>query len=111
MPVFANNPKYQKAAQTLPYRIGIFVICKSYAFIVAGYCLIPFAYLRFYKWFAIYKEFYFIGHIVILPMMFVWRPLILKALKVYFPLDKVEATVDEKAPLNETKSNQHEKSN
>lgn len=109
MPVFANNPKFQKAAQTIPYKIGIFVICKAYAYIIAGYCLIPFAYLRFAKWFPIYKDLYFIGHIVILPMMFVWRPLILKALTINFPLEK--ATADEKAPINEANSNSHEKSN
>jgi hypothetical protein len=113
MPAFKNNPKYQKAAETMPVKVAVFVICKLYAFIIAGYCLIPFATLRFYRWWPIYKEFYFFGHIVILPMTLVWKPIVLKALYTFFPLDKepVQAANGEKAPLNEPKSNQHEKSN
>lgn len=57
---------------------------------MAGYCLVPFVYLSFYKWWAIYKKFYFIGHIVIIPMSILWKPLILKVMKIYFPLDKKE---------------------
>lgn len=109
IPAFQNNPKFQKAYETLPMKIAIFLIFKTYAFIIAGYCLIPFAYLSFYKWWAIYKSFYFIGHIVIIPMSFVWKPLILAGLKICFPLDKkpADASIDEKTALN----TQHEKSN
>lgn len=108
-----NNPKFQKAAQTIPGRVAIFVICKLYAFIIAGYCLIPFAYLGFYKWWGIYRKFYYIGHIVILPMSFVWKPLIVQAVRFYFPLDKkpVEAAAAVADASNDQKLNQHEKTN
>lgn len=84
---------------------AVFVICKFYTWFVAGYCLIPFAYLGFGRWWIIYKKLYFLGHIIILPMTFVWKPLILKAVKIYFPLEnKPEAaTVDVKADLNDQK--------
>jgi hypothetical protein len=93
----------------MPVKVGVYIICKLYAFIIAGYCLIPFATLRFYRWWPIYKEFYFFGHIIILPMTLVWKPLVLKMLYVFFPLDKeVKASNVE----NEDKKNeQHEKSN
>lgn len=108
-PVFKNNPKYQKVAHTLPIRTGVFIVCKLYTFIIAGYCLIPFAYLGLHKWWAIYGKFYYIGHIVILPMSIVWKPLIEKIVLLAFPLDKpVEA---EKKPLTDQDGNQHDKTN
>jgi hypothetical protein len=68
----------------------VWLILKTYTFVIAGYCLIPFVYLSFYKWWPIYKKFYFVGHIVILPMSLVWKPLIEKVVKIYFPLDNEE---------------------
>lgn len=114
MPAFKSNPKFMEFAQTIPGRIALFAVCKLYALIIAGYCLIPFAYLRFYKWWAVYKEFYFIGHIVILPMLFVWRPLVLKGLDMFFPIEKTPAkvaSIDDKTALNDRKVNQHDKTN
>jgi hypothetical protein len=113
MPLFKNNPKFQKAYQTFPVRAAVFLICKAYCFIIAGYCLIPFAYLGIHKWWFIYGKFYYIGHIVILPMSIVWKPLIVKAVKMFYPLDKesVESYADARAPLNDQKSNHHEKAN
>lgn len=86
-------------------KVAVFTICKLYTWFIAGYCLIPFAYLGFGKWWGIYKDLYFLGHIVILPMTFVWRPLVLKAVKIYFPLEKkLEAdAVNEKAASNDQK--------
>lgn len=66
----------------------VWFILKFYTFVCAGYCLIPFVYLSFYKWWAIYKKFYFIGHIIIVPMSFVWKPLIVKVVNYYFPIEK-----------------------
>lgn len=91
-------------------QIAIFIVAKSYALFIAGYCLIPFAYLRFYKWYAIYESVYFIGHIVIIPMLFLWKPLILTALKIFFPLEK-EAVEQQASKENKSLNNQHEKSN
>ncbi|CRL05936.1 CLUMA_CG018931, isoform A [Clunio marinus] len=114
-PVFKKNPKFQRVADTIPIKAAIFIVCKLYTFIIAGYCLIPFAYLGFYKWWNIYKKFYFIGHIVILPMSIVWKPLIVKAVKICFPLEKkpVEVTANEKdeALNNDRNVNEHEKTN
>lgn len=110
MPKFAANPKFMKASESLPMKIALFVICKSYALFIAGYCLIPFAYLRFYKWWAVYKSMYFLGHIVVLPMLFVWKPLILNALNSFFPLDQkpsTDASADEKTAAEKS----HPKSN
>lgn len=77
---------------------------------MAGYCLVPFVYLSFYKWWPIYKKFYFIGHIVIVPMSILWKPLIVKAMKIYFPLEKKS---DENNVKDATISNNvnHEKAN
>lgn len=96
----------------MPIRTGVFIICKLYTFIIAGYCLIPFAYLGFYKWWAIYRKFYYIGHIVILPMSIVWKPLIGKVVATYFPLEKKEEdAADEIKALNDQKVSHREKIN
>lgn len=116
-PLFKNNPKfYHFATKTLTGQIAVFIICKAYTFTMAGYCLIPFVYLSFHKWFAIYKKFYFIGHIVILLMPILWNRLIKIFLKIYFPIDKKEelSSSTNKAETNLTsKSNdvKHEKVN
>jgi hypothetical protein len=83
-------------------KAAVFAICKLYTWFIAGYCLIPFVYLGFGKWWAIYKKLYLLGHIVILPMPFLWRPLVLKAAKLYFPLEKKSEAdaVEEKATPN-----------
>lgn len=95
-------------------QLVVFLILKTYTFVIAGYCLIPFVYLSFHKWWAIYKKFYFIGHIVILPMSILWKPLVVKFLKIYFPLDKKEvpnnANIDATAAAISNSLN-HEKTN
>lgn len=87
-PLFKKNPKFQKFIQGTFMQIVVFMILKFYTFFIAGYCLIPFVYLSFYKWWPIYKKFYFIGHIIIVPMSIVWKPLIAKGMNMYFPLEK-----------------------
>ncbi|KAG5670521.1 hypothetical protein PVAND_000779 [Polypedilum vanderplanki] len=94
-PVFKKNPKLQAFLQQGFMPIVVWLILKTYTFVIAGYCLIPFVYLSFYKWWPIYKKFYFFGHIVIFPMSIVWKPLIVKIVKIYFPLDK-----EDKKPEN-----------
>jgi hypothetical protein len=85
-----KNEKFNHfATKTFAGQAFVFIICKLYTFTMAGYCLIPFVYLSFHKWFAIYKKFYFIGHFVILPMP-IWSILIKKVIKMYFPVDKKE---------------------
>lgn len=106
-PMFKKNPKFQEWSKGLLPQIAIFTILKAYTFIMAGYCLIPFVYLSFHKWYAIYKKFYFIGHIVIIPMSIIWKPLIVKAMKIYFPLDDKAKENDPSITNNE----KHEKSN
>lgn len=46
-------------------------------------------------------------------MSIVWKPLIVKAVKILWPLEKkpIEGSVDEKAALNDPNTNQHAKSN
>lgn len=87
----------------------VFLILKTYTFVIAGYCLIPFVYLSFHKWWAIYKKFYFIGHIVVVPMSILWKPLVVKFLKTYFPLDDKKNVANNSAAI--PNSNNHEKAN
>ena len=98
-PRFEGNPKFQKFISTPFMRLVIFLILKFYALTFAGYCLIPFAFLSFSRWWSVYEKLYFIGHIAILPMSLVYKPLLCKLLKVLFPLDKV--TVIEPASVEE----------
>ena len=86
-------------------KAAVFVICKMYTWFIAGYCLIPFVYLGFGKWWGIYRKLYFLGHIVVIPMTLVWRPLVLKAVKIYFPLEKKPEAdaVEEKATAKDIK--------
>lgn len=60
-----------------------------------------------------YKQVYFLGHIIVVPLSIVWKPMIEKAVMIIWPLDDKPATdsIDEKTALKDTKENQHEKSN
>lgn len=47
-----------------------FVIGKLYTFYFTGYSFAPFMYLYFERWFPIMKSLYFIGHIFLIPYVF-----------------------------------------
>jgi len=113
-PVFNNNPKFQKFVNGSAMKVVVFLILKFYALAFAGYCLVPFAYLSFYKWWAIYRKFYFWGFIAIMPMSIIWKPLIEKTIKFYFPIDKeakVAVADASDTNKNDPKTSQHEKVN
>jgi lysophospholipid acyltransferase 5 len=107
-PVFKKNPKFQKFISNGIMPMVVWFILKAYTFVIAGYCLIPFVYLSFYKWFPIYKRLYFFGHIVIVPMSILWKPIIVKVISIYFPLETTTASNDDQKNSNvqnEKKSN------
>lgn len=125
-PRFEGNPKFMKFISTPFMRVVIFLLLKFYALTFAGYCLIPFAFLSFSRWWSVYRKLYFIGHIAILPMSLVYKPLLCKLLKIVFPLDKetvvepasVKAAVsesikstDQATVASDVASKLHEKSN
>lgn len=88
--MFKKNPKFQEFSKQLYVQVIIWLILKLYTFVIAGYCLVPFVFLSFYKWWAIYKKLYFFGFIVILPMP-IWAKVVGQAVKIFFPLDKTAA--------------------
>jgi lysophospholipid acyltransferase 5 len=111
-PLFKKNPKFQEFYNSSIWpQIVVFLILKAYTFVIAGYCLIPFVYLSFHKWWAIYKRFYFIGHIIIVPMSILWKPLIVKFMKIYFPFDKKEEVSNSADTATISNNTKHEKEN
>lgn len=110
--MFKKNPKFQEFKKQAYVQVIIWIILKMYTFVIAGYCLIPFVFLSFYKWWAIYKKLYFFGFIVILPMP-LWSLLIKNALKIFFPYEKkVENSADGIAASKSDQNNiKHDKVN
>lgn len=105
-PVFAKNEKFQQFLKLPAVRPIIFIALKFYTIVFAGYCLIPFAFLSFQKWWFIYKNCYFFGFVLFFPATHVYKPIIKKLLYTYFPNEAV---------VKDEKSNgqriQHEKAN
>lgn len=88
IPVCKNNPKLQKFYNTIPGRMVSLIIVKLYTWYVAGYCLIPFVYLGFTKWWQVYKTLFFFGHIIIFPLSVLWLPIFVHIINVLFPIEK-----------------------
>lgn len=89
-------------------KVIVFVLLKLYTFIISGYCLVPFVYLSFGRWWAIYRKLYFIGLIAILPMPFLWSPVVRNLMKIYFPYEKKSETIDESAVKLENHIKNHQ---
>ncbi|KAL7023429.1 hypothetical protein ACKWTF_012608 [Chironomus riparius] len=107
-PMFKKNPKFVEFSKKFYVQVIIWLILKLYTFVIAGYCLIPFVFLSFYKWWAIYKKLYFFGFIVILPMP-LYAEIVRKAVKIFFPYEKTADGVVESK--NEPNNVKHDKVN
>uniref|UniRef100_A0A6E8W4N8 Lysophospholipid acyltransferase 5 n=1 Tax=Anopheles coluzzii TaxID=1518534 RepID=A0A6E8W4N8_ANOCL len=64
-PIFARNEKLQQLLQQQPLlRALVFVALKYYTIVWAGWCLVPFVFLSFHKWWHIYTVVRFSGFIL-----------------------------------------------
>uniref|UniRef100_A0A182MYH5 Lysophospholipid acyltransferase 5 n=1 Tax=Anopheles dirus TaxID=7168 RepID=A0A182MYH5_9DIPT len=64
-PIFSRNEKLQQLLQSQPLlRALVFVGLKFYTIVWAGWCLVPFVFLSFHKWWHIYTVVRFSGFIL-----------------------------------------------
>jgi lysophospholipid acyltransferase 5 len=56
-------------------QIVIYIVLRCYTIILSGWCLVPFVFLSFSKWWQIYKAVHFFGWIVFGLGLFVIAPL------------------------------------
>lgn len=63
----------------------LYVILKTYTIVFMGWSLAPFDVKSFSKWWTIYSSLYFSGFILFLPWPFLYKPLLIKALKYFGP--------------------------
>lgn len=115
-PVFEDNVKFQEFIKKPAIRPIVFLVLKFYTIVLAGYCLVPFAFLSVHKWWFIYTKLYFAGFIWLLPASFVYKPLIAKVVAFYFPKDKepaklADAMQTEASKPLVTQASAHEKVN
>uniref|UniRef100_A0A182IL59 Lysophospholipid acyltransferase 5 n=1 Tax=Anopheles atroparvus TaxID=41427 RepID=A0A182IL59_ANOAO len=64
-PIFVKNEKLQQLLQQQPLlRALVFIGLKFYTIVWAGWCLVPFVFLSFHKWWSIYTTVRFTGFIL-----------------------------------------------
>lgn len=83
-PILLMNKNVQKLMKYPFMNLITYIILRCYTFVFAGWCLIPFVFLSFPKWWLIYKTVYFSGFILFVPGTFVYKPL----LKMILPKSK-----------------------
>uniref|UniRef100_T1J0V7 Lysophospholipid acyltransferase 5 n=1 Tax=Strigamia maritima TaxID=126957 RepID=T1J0V7_STRMM len=63
------------------------IFLKIFVVIFMGYCLVPFVFLKRYKWMQVYGSIYYIGHCIYIGW-FILSPFVFKLLKPYFKTEK-----------------------
>lgn len=64
-------------------RYFLYIVLKMYTIVFMGWSLVPFDVKVYSKWWAVYSSLYFSGFLLFLPWAFVYKPLLLKAVKVF----------------------------
>ncbi|CAD7094133.1 unnamed protein product [Hermetia illucens] len=62
----ANGPKGNLVKST-PSQVVIFILRQIYTLVGMGWCLVPFVFLSYDKWFSVYKTFNYIGFVLLVP--------------------------------------------
>uniref|UniRef100_T1E224 Lysophospholipid acyltransferase 5 n=1 Tax=Psorophora albipes TaxID=869069 RepID=T1E224_9DIPT len=75
-PIFQKNERLQMLLQNPLFKAAVFVLLKFYTIVFAGWCLVPFVFLSFSKWWHVYKVCYFSGSFLFLVGNVAFKPLL-----------------------------------
>lgn len=79
-PIFQKNERLQGLMQQPLVKFAVFVLLKFYTIVFAGWCLIPFVFLSFAKWWHIYSVARFSGLILFVFGNIALKPILLAVL-------------------------------
>lgn len=63
-PIFLKNERFQTIIQQPLAKVAVFILLKLYTIVFAGWCLIPFVFLSFGKWWHIYSVVSYTGFLL-----------------------------------------------
>lgn len=92
-PIFQKNERVQVLMQQPLVKLAVFVVLKFYTIAFAGWCLVPFVFLSFSKWWHIYTVVRFSGFFLFLLGNVAFKPI----LKAIFPPNPTPAPEAKKA--------------
>lgn len=91
-PILQKNERFQTILQQPLAKIAVFLLLKFYTIVFAGWCLVPFVFLSFSKWWHIYSVLRYTGFFLFVLGNIGLKPL----LKAVLPPNKPPATADTK---------------
>lgn len=83
-PIFAKSERFQALMAQPLVKVAVFVLLKFYTIAFAGWCLVPFVFLSYSKWWHIYKVVCFSGFFLFLLGNVLLKPVLLAI----FPIPK-----------------------
>lgn len=79
-PIFQKNERLQVWMQQPLVKIAVFILLKFYTIVFAGWCLVPFVFLSFAKWWHIYSVVYYTGFFLFLLGNVAFKPILMAIL-------------------------------
>lgn len=79
--VLEKNENVKKYFEQQPMKMILHIALRLYTFLFMGWCLAPFALLKFSKYWQVYRSVYYIGFIFFLPWPVLYKPILVALLR------------------------------